>query len=304
MTGPHTRGILEMTAAMVVSGTIGWFVVTSGEPPVDVVFWRCLFALPALVAICLAGGHLRVLLLDRRKLMLAIGGGVALVLNWLALFSAYPLASISVATIVYNVQPFLLVGLGLAFLNEPISRDRLAWLAVAFAGTAVMTLGGAQIGSPTGAGGYLLGIFLSLAAAFFYALAALAARKLRGTPPQLIALIQVATGVLMLAPLADWDTLPTGLGTWSVLVTLGFVHTGLMYALLYGAIQKLPVALTGTLSFLYPVVAVAVDLFAFGHVLTLTQAIGGCAILFAAIATTLNWSPFQLKTPATPGDRP
>ena len=35
------RGALQMTAAMTIAGTIGWFVIVSGEPVIDVVFWRC-----------------------------------------------------------------------------------------------------------------------------------------------------------------------------------------------------------------------------------------------------------------------
>ncbi len=292
-----------MTAAMAMSGTIGWFVVMSGEPPVNVVFWRCLFGFPALLLICRLGGHLRWAAFDRRRLMLAIAGGMALVLNWLALFSAYPLASISVATIVYNVQPFLLVGLGVLFLGEKVSRGKVFWLIVAFAGTVAMTIGGVQVGTAAGPSGYLLGILLSLTAAFCYALAALAARQLKGTPPQLIALVQVATGAVMLAPLSDWTSLPSTPATWSMLATLGFVHTGLMYALLYSAIQRLPVALTGTLSFLYPVVAVLVDIFAFGHVLTATQAVGAAGILLAAVAATLNWAPPFLNSLRTKENR-
>jgi TctA family transporter len=37
------RGSLEMVAAMLISGTIGWFVLVSGQPVLDVVFWRCVF---------------------------------------------------------------------------------------------------------------------------------------------------------------------------------------------------------------------------------------------------------------------
>ena len=37
-----------------------------------------------------------------------------------------------------------------------------------------------------------------------------------------------------------------------MLVTLGVVHTGLVYILMYGAIQKLPTHLQGSLSFIYP----------------------------------------------------
>ncbi|WP_148050484.1 EamA family transporter, partial [Pseudomonas protegens] len=52
---------------------------------------------------------------------------------------------------------------------------------------------------------------------------------------------------------------------WASLLTLGIVHTGVMYVLLYGAIQKLPTALTGALSFIYPIAAIFVDWLAFGH---------------------------------------
>ena len=39
-----THGTMEMSAAMLISGTIGWFVVVSGQTVFNVVFWRCLFA--------------------------------------------------------------------------------------------------------------------------------------------------------------------------------------------------------------------------------------------------------------------
>ncbi len=35
------RGIFDMTAAMLISGSIGWFVLASGRPVLEVVFWRC-----------------------------------------------------------------------------------------------------------------------------------------------------------------------------------------------------------------------------------------------------------------------
>jgi drug/metabolite transporter (DMT)-like permease len=52
---------------------------------------------------------------------------------------------------------------------------------------------------------------------------------------------------------------------WLALSALGIVHTGLMHVLLYSAIQKLPTAMTGALSFIYPIAAIAVDWIAFGQ---------------------------------------
>lgn len=108
-------------------------------------------------------------------------------------------------------------------------------------------------------------------------------------PPHLIALVQVCSGVLLLAPLANLSALPQQPSAWACLATLGIVHTGLMYVLLYGAIQKLPTALTGALSFIYPVAAILVDWVVFGHRLGLVQWLGVAAILLAAAGMQRDW---------------
>ncbi|NLS18346.1 DMT family transporter [Rhizobium sp. P40RR-XXII] len=282
------RGTMEMTAAMLISGTIGWFVLMSGQAVTGVVFWRCLFGALTLLVICAAMGLIRPGILNLKRFSIAVGGGIAIVLNWLLLFAAYSHASISIATTVYNTQPFMLLGLGALFLGERITFTKLFWLLLAFAGMAVIVEG--KPAEAAGAGSYAIGILLSLGAAFFYALAAIAAKWLKGTPPHLIALIQVSTGILMLAPFTDFSAAPRDAGGWSILVTMGVVHTGLMYVLLYGAIQKLPTHLTGALSFIYPIAAIVVDRFAFGHVLGAAQIAGAIIILGAAAGMNLGWT--------------
>ncbi|MCQ9120103.1 hypothetical protein NDN89_27660, partial [Klebsiella pneumoniae] len=50
-----TRGVWQMSLAMIISGSIGAFVLLSGLPVTDVVFWRCLIgALTLLVFIVLS----------------------------------------------------------------------------------------------------------------------------------------------------------------------------------------------------------------------------------------------------------
>jgi drug/metabolite transporter (DMT)-like permease len=280
-----TRGTMEMSAAMLISGAIGWFVVVSGQPVFNVVFWRCLFAVFALLAVCGLLGLLKPITM--KVLGLAMLGGVAIVLNWVCLFAAYAGTSISLATIIYNTQPFMLLVLGGLFLGERITATKLGWLTISFAGMLLIVL------TPDGQSAstnFLLGVGLSLTAAFLYAIATLVTKQLKGTPPHLIALIQVATGMVMLAPLADFSTLPASGSQWLSLVTIGIVHTGLMYYLLYGAIQKLPTHIIGALSFIYPAVAVLVDMVAFDHVLRPVQFLGGALILLAAAASTFGWS--------------
>lgn len=283
----RTRGIAEMGTAMTISGTIGFFVVMSQQPLANIVFWRCVFGAVTLLFVCAALGFLRPGVITKRQLALAVLGGVAIVANWLFLFAAYPLASISIATAVYNTQPFMLVALGVLVIGERPGAAKLAWLVVAFAGMLAIVEGRPNAGGE--AGSYLLGVAFALCAAFLYALAAIIAKALKGVPPHLIALIQVSIGILMLAPFADFGVLPATATGWLWLLAIGIVHTGLMYVLLYGAIQKLPTSLTGALSFIYPIVALLVDLAAFGQRLGLLQWIGVAAILFAAAGSTLGW---------------
>src|SRR5262249_32775801 len=131
------------------------------------------------------------------------------------------------------------------------------------------------------------GIALALTAAFFYAIAAFITKKLAGTRPHLIALIQVCVGLVITAPFAH---LPPDAAAWSCLGAIGIVHTGLVYILLYGAIPKLPTPLPGALSFPYPAVAILVDLAALGHRLAPAQLAGIVLVLVAAAGMTLGWS--------------
>ncbi|MGE8171162.1 DMT family transporter [Pseudomonas putida] len=281
------RGSLEMVGAMLISGTIGWFVLVSGQPVLEVVFWRCVFGTATLLVICAAFGLLKVGVIGRTALLWAVVSGAAIVGNWVLLFASYSRASIAIGTAVYNVQPFILVGLAALFLGEKITVAKVTWLSVAFLGMlAIVSAHGA--GQASGED-YLLGIAMALGAAFLYALAALIIKRLQGTPPHLIALIQVATGVVLLAPWVESGGLPGEPSALASLVTLGMVHTGLMYVLLYSAIQRLPTALTGALSFIYPIAAILVDWVAFGHRLAPLQWLGVGLILLAAAGMQQGW---------------
>lgn len=281
-----TRGAVEMTLAMTISGTIGWFVIMSGQPVLEVVFWRCVFGAVALFALCAWLGLLR-RRIAWRQFGLAVLGGVAIVLNWLLLFAAYSHTSISIATAIYNTQPFMLLVFGAVMFSERITATKLGWLLLAFIGVLFITLHKPTANYVSG-DNYALGIVMALSAALGWAIAAVTTKRLTGVPPQLIALIHVCTGSLMLLPFAQLSHLPLGAPVWSFLMIIGFVHTGLMYALMYSAVQRLPTHLQGALSFIYPAVAVLIDVIALGHQLHLVQTVGVIAVLVAAGGTTFS----------------
>jgi len=292
------RGAAEMSMAMLMSGTIGWLVVSSQQSPFNVVFFRCIFGGATLALVCAVLGLFRRKLFSWKMLGLALLGGAAIVLNWVLLFAAYSRASISMATAVYNTQPFMLVALGALVFRERVSASTVAWLAVAFIGLVfVVKVEPAVLAVQ---GHYLVGVAYAVGAAAMYAVSSIITKRLKGTPPHLIALIQVSLGVVMLAPFVHFDALPATGAQWLELIVLGVVNTGIMYVLLYGAIQKLPTAMTGALSFIYPVVAIIVDRVAFGQTLAWIQVLGAALILLAAAGVNLGWRIVpQRRLPST-----
>jgi drug/metabolite transporter (DMT)-like permease len=277
-----TRGTLELTLAMVLSGTLGIFVVESGASPFDVVFFRCLFGALALGAYSLARGYLTGHGLTLRKLGLAALGGVFIVFNWVFLFEAYEATSISFATVVYHTQPFFLVLLGAVLFRERITAARLGWLAVAFAGLVLVS------GIRPGDTASLKGLGFALAAAVLYALSTIVTKRITGVRPHVIALVQVLVGIPLLLPFADFGAASRLGGGWGWLVGLGLVHTGLMYVLMYAAYQKLATAKIAVLAFVYPAVAMVADWAVYGHHIGLVQALGVPLIVLAGLKVTLG----------------
>jgi len=273
-----------MVAAMALSGTIGWFVVLSGQPPIDVVWFRCLLGGTALLgALAVRRGWVR---MSARQWGWLVLGGTTLILNWLCLFSAYRYSGISIATVVYHTQPFFLLLLVALFQREGFSLGRLPWLLLAFAGVVLIT--GLEPGGGV-PGKMLAGIGLALAAALLYAITTLATRRLNGLPPAQIAGLQMLLGVPLLLPLAHPGPAAYGAQAWSALLALGLVHTGFMYTLLYAAFQRLSVVSIATLSFIYPLVAIVIDVLVFHVALSAMQLAGMALVLLAVIANQLGW---------------
>ncbi|MFF8642528.1 DMT family transporter [Streptomyces sp. NPDC015345] len=288
----QNKGTAQLTAAMVLSGTLGVFVVESGAAAFDVVFFRVLFGALALGAYALARGYFRDHGLTPKKLGLAALGGVFTVFNWVFLFKAYEATSISLATVVYHTQPFFLVLLSALILRERLSRAQLGWLAAAFAGLVLVS------GVRPGDAASLAGIGLALLAAVLYALSTLVTKRVTGVRPHLIALVQVLVGIPLLLPFADFGAV-RGTGTgWAWLVGLGVIHTGLMYVLMYAAYAKLPTPKIAVLAFTYPAVAMVADWAVYGHHIGVVQALGVPLIVLASLKVTLGRAPRSARARA------
>lgn len=290
----RTRGTLEMAAAMFLSGTLGFFVVESGQDAFNVVFFRCLFGAGFLFLFCLARGFFKDTGLTRKTLLMTAAGGVAIVANWVLLFSSYKMASISVATAVYHTQPFFLLLIGAVILREAIPRNKIAWVSLAFVG--VVLVSDTDLSSLSTSSDYVVGLVLALSAAVLYAVATMITKQLKGIRPHLIALIQVSLGIVLLFPLASFGDLGSIAGVqWTYLIILGGIHTCMMYILMYSAFQKLPTPVIAVMSFIYPVVAIGVDYIFYDQSLSLGQFAGIALIMFGSFAVNQNLPLFPRR---------
>ena len=294
----QNKGTAQLTTAMVLSGTLGVFVVQSGASPLNVVFFRVLFGALALGGYVVARGWLRDHGFTPRTLGLAVLGGVFIVFNWVLLFQSYENTSISVATVVYHTQPFYVVLLGALFFRERLRAAQAGWIVVAFAGLVLVS--GIRPGDLTGGGSYLTGIGQALLAAVLYALSTLVTKRITGVRPHLIALVQVVVGIPLLLPFADFGAMRGTGADWGWLAGLGLIHTGLMYA----AYAKLPTAKIAVLAFTYPAVAMGMDWAVYGHHIGLVQALGVPLIVTASLRVTLARTRAAAPAPRTAGHAP
>ena len=291
-------GTIELIMAMILSGTIGYFVISSEQPLWNVVFFRCVIGAVVLGGYAYFSDLIRRDFFQRNVLLMIILGGIALVANWILLFASFNYIPFSIATVAYNMQPLFLVLTSALIIREKLSGSLLFWLALAFSGLfliveldmdeiAALFSSDANSSSEPSA---LIGLLLALGAAMFYTVATLVTKKVSQVPSTFVALVQVIVGIFMLLPFVDFTSLPTKTSQWIDLLVLGAVMTGFMYIIMYDSFQKLPTSLIALLSFIYPVTALFVDYAAFSTQISAWQGLGVLLILLAVCAVKFNWS--------------
>lgn len=280
---PERRGERLMVAGGLLLGTIGVFFLEAGVDALTAVWFRCAFGAVTLLVWAALAGKLGELRLTRAGAFAALGSGVLVLANWALFFQAVSQTSIAVATVVFHVQPFWVMAIAAWRLGERISGAQAAAAVVALGGLALATgmLDGIVAGASIDAR-YLLGIALCLAASLSYAIVTLIAKSARSVTSLGLAFWQCAVGsVLALAgPLLHG--VPAIGTTWLWLAGLGVLHTGLAYALLYAGMAQLSAGRIAVLQFVYPATAIAVDVLAYGRMLSLPQFIG-VALMAAAL---------------------
>jgi drug/metabolite transporter (DMT)-like permease len=219
----------------------------------------------------------------------AVSAGVLAVVNWLLFFGAIERTSISVATVVVHVQPFLVMAFGAWWWKERISRAQAVAALASLIGLALAS--GWVDGALTGVGwssSYLWGVALALLNSVGYAALTLIANRARGVSPLALAWWQCAVGAVVLLWWPFTQGWPAAGPAWAWLAGLGVIHTGLAYVVLYAGVARLTAGRVAVLQFVYPASAVAVDWLVYGRALSASQLLGVVVMLVALVVVGMQ----------------
>lgn len=215
----------------------------------------------------------------KTKLPLLCLSGAAIGFNWVLLFEGYNY-SVPLATVAYYMAPVLVI-LASGLVGERITPRKLC-CALAAAGGMVLV---------SGIGGSLMGILFGLGAAVLYASVMLMNRKMDGIGAYERTVVQLGVAAVVVLP---YVLLSGGFGLealdgvgWLLLVTVGIVHTGVAYALYFGAMGSLKAQTVAVLSYLDPVLAIVLSVVVLGQKMGLWQTVGAVLVLGSALISEL-----------------
>jgi len=279
---------LNIILSMLIFGTIGIFVRHVPLPSSVIALVRGVVG----TLFLLGFSRLRKVRVDwsgiRRHLLLLVVSGAFIGFNWILLFEAYRYTTVATATLCYYLAPVFVILASPILFGERLTLWKMLCVAGALVGM-VCVSGVLEVG--VSGAGEMLGILFGVGAAVLYAGAVLMNKKLTQVPGFDRTIVQLGAAALALLPYV----LLTQRGTqmnWSVsvvvlLLIMGIVHTGIAYALYFGAIKELPAQTSALLSYIDPVSAILLSAVFLNEWPTFWSGVGAVLVLGATLLSEM-----------------
>ena len=269
--------------AMLIFGTNGYLVAHLSLQGSQIVLVRTLVGGLLLTAIVLLRGGFdrEAVRAEWRDLLF---GGVALGLNWVALFTAYRLLNVSLATLIYYAGPMLVLLFSPLLFGESLTPQKIAAVAIVAAGLFCIT------GSITSAGMSLTGLLAAVLSALFYASLIIFNKRIVKTGGMQIAALELDVAfVVVLIYVLLTAGIPRPLkADIPYLLVLGLVNTGIAYMLYFTGLQKLPGQSVALISYVDPVSALVFSALLLHETMTPLQVLGAVLIIGGALLGELR----------------
>ena len=268
-----------LMASMAIFGTLGPFVRRIGVTSGELALYRAMLA-AAVIGVYLVVTRQKIPLgAIARQIPLLLISGVAMGFNWILLFEAYRYTTVSVATLSYYFAPVLVTALCPFLFREKLTAGQVLCFVMSTVGLVLIT----GVGDISSGSSHLIGILFGLGAAVLYASVVLVNKFIRNVEGIHRTFLQFLAAIAVLIPYVA-RTGGVTLGSmdflgWVCLLIVGLVHTGLAYCMYFSSLKELPGQKAAILSYMDPLVAVAVSVAVLGEPITLLQLLGGAMIL-------------------------
>ena len=270
---------MMMVTAMAVFGTVALFVRNIPVSSSEIALYRAVMAALLLGAFLLLSGQKIDFRAIRKELPLLLISGMAMGINWILLFEAYRYTTVSVATLSYYFAPVIVTVACPILFKEKMGVKQ--WLCFGMSTLGIVLITG--VGDLSAGNTHLIGILFGFGAAVLYAAVVLLNKFIKGVAGIQRTFLQFVAGILILLPyvlLTGGIHLHSLSGSgWVNLLIIGIIHTGITYCLYFSALRDIPGQEAAILSYIDPLVAVAISVFVLGEQLTLFQLLGGILIL-------------------------
>lgn len=281
---------LKIIGAMLIFGTVGIFRNQIPLPSAFISLTRGLIgAAFLLLVIIVKGQRLNISAIKGNFLYLTLSGA-ALGLNWVLLFEAYNYTTVAQATLYYYLAPVIIVFSAAVLFKERLTIKSVICSLVALCG--MVPVSGVL---STGIKGInIKGLVYGVGAAFLYASVVLLNKKIKNIPALDKSFVQLLVSAIVLLPYVAFSGQLIGISfTYSSLAMifiLGVVHTGVAYALYFGAIKNIRASAAAILSYIDPVFAIVLS-----STLSLSMPdkwvlIGGVMILGSTLISEMNYN--------------
>ena len=265
--------------SLLLFGTNGLYVANISVASSHIVLFRTLiggFILTGLVAV--RGGFDRTSI--QAEFVPLLFGGIALGMNWVALFGAYRLLNVSLATLVYYAGPMLVILFSPLLFRERLTGTKIIAIILVAAGLVLIS------GSVAFGGLNPSGLLAAAASALFYAALMVFNKRIRKTSGLQTAALELDIAfvvVLIYVLLTSGLPHPTR-ADLPYLLLIGLINTGLAYLLYFTGLQKLPAQSVALISYIDPVSALFFSAVFLQESMSVLQILGAVLIIGGAIA--------------------
>lgn len=227
--------------------------------------------------------------IEVKKLVGLIINGVFLGINWILLFEAFNYTTIAKATLCYYMQPTIVLLISPLVFKEKLTVKKILCALVAFVGMIFIS---GVIGVDVVQAGELKGILLGIGAACFYSLVVILNKKIANVDVYQKTIIQLISAAIILIPYLaiteDFKHIVFSANLVLLLLIVGIIHTGVVYALYFGSMSGLKAQTISTLSYIDPIVAMIVSALIFAERMSIWGIIGAVLIIGSAIVSELE----------------